>query len=808
MSKLFYISKLEFSYNTREIILKLNDITINHGHFVILVGNSGSGKSTLLEILGLMKSFDTSRSNSIVYYPSNSENGIDFNTLWDDNKEISKVRNNYFSFMFQHPDMIPHLFVDENINISQLIQEKKYGESLNNTYQQMNELGIGHKIYKIFPNQLSGGQLQRASFARAILPDHEVIFGDELTGNLGEDDSFKIFQLIRQHIDNSKGKKTAIIATHDIKLALNFADQIIILPEDETEISGNESGYIINSSIDNNQRKWFEIPANISPKEYIKNLMNTGKDSHDTPKKYNKINNAESYKHFREYFSKRVSQYLSIFSKDGAILIVLLFIVFSAIGFAKGGLQYLKNKMDDPFVNWIEIDIPQDKKSHLKKILYNLSQFNIKNQYFIKHVCGFYEFSLLIMTYNKKETFIVSGRTIAPSDPILSKIISKDNLVIGSSFLSDDDASLIVTEAFLKKYGYQLNDTFINMEFPIVFDKTRPVPLPIRAIVKNLPGNMSFVSTPFFYFQRYKDSANAFSPNNTRELILFNTGDLTKGFELQKEITLYFQNNNAFANYDFVICDPYPDNTTYKAGYRIYINIDPEPDLEFIEEIFTNLNKYMKHNKHEQLLKLYEHPFGQITEFDDFHTVSIYLKSLKNVEEFNRYFNSTFDMVIDMKKIERLKNYKVITNYSNTISALLIIISIISISIFIGYILYLHLFKMRVSIGTLKAFGVSDKSLRNIYIVAMLKFLTLSLAVSFFLTVVFGYTGILNLILLLFFSIDSSYIFFDMLSIQTIFILLTIPCVGYIVLWFTANKILKRSPGDLIYNRIEITRKK
>jgi putative ABC transport system ATP-binding protein len=205
---LFKIRKLKHSFskfndNKTDLVLNIEHLDIPRGKLVVLLGNSGSGKTTLLEMLGLMN--HPPEHGKIQFFPDINSGSIyyDYNELWEsyNSKEISKVRREHFSFIFQHPDMLPQFYVDQNICLTQMIQDRiTESQSANQIVENMKTVGISGKIGKIYPFQLSGGEQQRAAFLRAVIPKYTVLFGDEPTGNLGEEDAETIFTIIRDHI--------------------------------------------------------------------------------------------------------------------------------------------------------------------------------------------------------------------------------------------------------------------------------------------------------------------------------------------------------------------------------------------------------------------------------------------------------------------------------------------------------------------------------------------------------------------------------------------------------------------------------
>ena len=183
------------SYN-KDIALKNINLEIKKGEFISIVGKSGSGKSTLLSILStLLKPI----SGEVFFENINSKNI----------KDIDSFRQKNIGFIFQFHYLINYLNIKENIQIA---NEKA---TLQEIEKLLDLLEIKSIINK-YPNEISGGQRQRAAIARALINKPKIIFADEPTGNLDSKNSKNVFKIFKKL---SKKGTTIIVATHDLNLA-------------------------------------------------------------------------------------------------------------------------------------------------------------------------------------------------------------------------------------------------------------------------------------------------------------------------------------------------------------------------------------------------------------------------------------------------------------------------------------------------------------------------------------------------------------------------------------------------------------
>lgn len=256
MNYLFDIKNLKCAYNSNRVILVVKNLKIPFGKIVFIVGESGVGKSTILETLGLMNNTIIFDSDTVLNYQSTPDSEIvDILELWKEKGErkLSETRLKDFSFIFQQTNLMKNFTAWENIAITRMLQGKPRGESIIRTKEVLSVLGLNQIDFKREVFKLSGGQQQRLAFARAIVPDFSVLFGDEPTGNLDPGTAEKVMNILKQILkDENRIHKdaTAIIVSHSIELAVEFGDIIIkihSIPVDNDD--NNRYGLIDEKSI-------------------------------------------------------------------------------------------------------------------------------------------------------------------------------------------------------------------------------------------------------------------------------------------------------------------------------------------------------------------------------------------------------------------------------------------------------------------------------------------------------------------------------------------------------------------------------
>jgi putative ABC transport system ATP-binding protein len=190
---------------------------IGRGEFVVILGPSGAGKSTLLNLLGGM---DKATSGSIIV---GGKTITDYN---DNNLTLYRALN--IGFIFQFYNILPTLTVLENVElVKDIVINPK------NSKEILNSVGLSKHMNK-FPGELSGGEQQRVSIARAIAKNPLLLLCDEPTGALDSKTGVEILQLLKKQCDVNNGQKTVIIVTHNSLIA-EVADRVIRLKNGKVE---------------------------------------------------------------------------------------------------------------------------------------------------------------------------------------------------------------------------------------------------------------------------------------------------------------------------------------------------------------------------------------------------------------------------------------------------------------------------------------------------------------------------------------------------------------------------------------------
>lgn len=190
------------------------DLQIRRGEFVIIMGSSGSGKSTLLYLLSGLEE------------ATGGDVTINGNLIPPGQKENALLRRSSMGIIFQQNNLVPNLTLLENILVSAFLIQKNRKEAKLKAMNLMKELGI-EELHDRYPAQVSGGEQQRCSIARALINDPDILLADEPTGSLNSSSTENVLETISSL--HRRGQ-TIIMVTHEVEAAC-FGERVVYLQD-------------------------------------------------------------------------------------------------------------------------------------------------------------------------------------------------------------------------------------------------------------------------------------------------------------------------------------------------------------------------------------------------------------------------------------------------------------------------------------------------------------------------------------------------------------------------------------------------
>ena len=190
------------------------DLELLPGDYVAVMGESGIGKSTLLNLIAGLDRVDRG---------SISLDGIELTTLDDD--ALTALRRRYLGFVFQAFHILPYLTLEQNVGLPLSLLGSQGEEASRRVAAMLAEVGLGARGASM-PRELSGGELQRAAIARALVHGPRLVLADEPTGNLDPESADQVLRLLRERIKANGA--AGILVTHS-RVAAATADRILLL---------------------------------------------------------------------------------------------------------------------------------------------------------------------------------------------------------------------------------------------------------------------------------------------------------------------------------------------------------------------------------------------------------------------------------------------------------------------------------------------------------------------------------------------------------------------------------------------------
>ena len=520
---------------------------------------------------------------------------------------------------------------------------------------------------------------------------------------------------------------------------------------------------------------------------------------------------------YLKLFLKRESKV--VFGKNFAnicVLTVVLAATFFAIAFSNGSLLFLEDKMTDPFINWVDIE-NNNQNMAFTELEEELSLPDNAERYHYKDFEYGYEYNYFFFGKKDEDHEYLKCRFFERlNSELIEAILSPNNVVNNMAVASMDDIpdntlGVIITQKALNLLCYEVAPAYIDLYSYSegadalgikTFDDRSRAPLPVLGVVKRLPGNVDIISSSRFYQQNWND-VHTFNLNNTQyaqSLCYFVPSDVdleefkrTLTSELKSRTLLSFAiDDEGFCPEDqFSYKNHTPGIGTEYAGYVRVVTHSENLPYDVIRE--TNsaiLDKYRDRDVHRLYPYVYDRGFSSVGAY-----LSVHFKDLNAINEFVSFVNG-FGVEIDMTQINAKENFNSVRLMAGVLSWAMIIFAIICILLFITNLLQSYFQKVKRNIGTFKAFGISNRELIFVYLVIMAVMVIISTIIAFVFVL-----GVQELLPMFGVMKDGAYNYLSLFSTKTWYAILIIVISSLYTVYRLMRKMLKCTPGDLIYER-------
>lgn len=492
------------------------------------------------------------------------------------------------------------------------------------------------------------------------------------------------------------------------------------------------------------------------------------------------------------------------------LLCSVLTTTFIAIAFSNASLDFLSYKMNDPFINWVDIknNFGDNNFTGFEEDLRN--EENMEKYHYQSYQTDKYWYTLFC-TADTDSRHLKCRYFADIQTPLVQAILDKDNVVFNARIDEDklDNTSfgvIITYDALFNKLGYTEIPSYIfyraycdeeaGEEFcvDLVGDHYAMVPVPVLGVVKRLPTNMDIISTKFLYQQgNLGQSLNLYEESYHISLIYYLPEKLNAAKfmeDLERETT-----DRTSASYYTLAGEdiPLPRMECFRPGSFVLLQFEDEYDVDFAVNKDINDAILAKYGK-DGVYRVYDYlETDDVSDDDDY--ISVHFKDLDMIGAFQEYAK-TFNIEIEMSQINAKENFNEVSIMANILSWTMIIFAIICIIMFIVNLLQSYFQKVKRNLGTFKAFGISSRDLISVYVLIMvsmiLSAIVISLGITWFIQEVLPVIGIQK---------DDAFNYLSLWSSKTFYALLVIIIASVTTVYIVMSKLLKTTPGDLIYDR-------
>ncbi len=467
------------------------------------------------------------------------------------------------------------------------------------------------------------------------------------------------------------------------------------------------------------------------------------------------------------------------------IACILLLISLLSISVSLGVYNNLKERMDNPYTNWVAMPVLYKYKEAIPSLISQfqskayLDSFNLINlNTYVKDANRF------VFRNGEERTYY--GRSINFDENIVQKIFEKNNII---ALRNDDPAeskdlfAYYVSESFCDQNKLNPND-LVNSNLEVLdqslnSEEFKVYLFPVKGVLKSLPNHSDFIiSEELCNLYRKSPSETGFIPvENQTRMAFLSESRINDSFlrETMPELEIVDIEEDTLNLYSGMPC--------YR--YKIFVS---DFISDSIKDIF--ISKLSRNIKSIKLINEWT-PITQYKSIEHPMYVSFNFKNLDKIRNLQAFLKSNYGMEMEVSVVDERENFSMVSRLTYFMIFSIIVISIICFSIFLFNLIKNHLESIKANIGTFMAFGLSSRDIQSIYTMAVQRFMLQAWLGAF------GILFLCHFIILLMykFKIDIfNLIIFTTFSIFTV--------LSFLITNYSLKKLLDESPGDLIYDRV------
>lgn len=503
------------------------------------------------------------------------------------------------------------------------------------------------------------------------------------------------------------------------------------------------------------------------------------------------------------------------------LLTAVLVATFTSVAFSNGSMAYLNEKMNDPFTNWVNIE--NKRQGEEVKLREELNNTDLQQRFGFNDVQADSEEGLLVFRFRSNSTDYMQTRFFERmNSPLMEKVLDDDNVVMKKSIspeiLQDDMLGFIVTQDALRTMGYSMDsvppfidlysyspkiDTLVSRG--IVLDRDSNLfyraPLPVLAVVRRLPMNMSMVGGKYFLDQ-YKSNAtkNPLSMTHEeyfKELLYFVSEGEEEAFMsiVEKAVPDSLKDGRDIESIVLPKNDETLENRlrSWKSGKIYQIGIgDRDTPIKAYEDIAAQIEAQVSSI---EICRVFDYKVGN-DNYESFSFLSLSFTTLDSIRAFEGFVKENYKVQVEMSQVNSKENFNMVSVMAKILSWAMIMFAIVCIIIFLVNMLQSYFQKVKRNLGTFKAFGISSSELTRVYVVIILAIIFVAIISSLLLTYIaqvsMSWLGIMK---------DGTFDYLSLWETNTFLAVAIIVVATLVTVNVVMRRLLKQTPGDLIYDR-------
>ena len=497
------------------------------------------------------------------------------------------------------------------------------------------------------------------------------------------------------------------------------------------------------------------------------------------------------------------------------LLTAVLLATFISIAFSHGSMLYLNEKMNDPFTMWVDI-YSGDKNSRgdFDGFREALLEDEVMNKYGFSEVQTDIYYPYMFYNIRDKETHTFRCRFVENiSGSLINKILEEENLVNGcripQSSLDNNTLGFIITEDVMKRMGISPDSIPAYINFTsyangadeygfdsFCYDKegkkeNAPAPVPLLGVVKRLPSGMDVLGSYNYQLQRRSNNLQLTKEEYHRELYYY-VEDNIENFERRVESVIP---DSLRGTLDIIPCNDIKHLKSWRNGniVRVYVG----DKINSPTSLFVNVNKkILAVYQPSKITRIYNYQKNNSSGVgEQYDYLSIQFKDLNSIKAFEQ-FAKEFAVEIEMSQVNAKENFNSVTTMANVLSIAMIAFAIICIVMYIVNMMQNYFQKVKCNLGTFKAFGMSSIKLIGVYVLIIVMVLLVAIISALLLTY-----GIELLLPVFGIMKDGTANYLAVWNTKTGLSVVVVLISTILTIFMVLNKMLGRTPGDLIYDR-------